>query len=116
MKIQIQQTLNTEVLLQDLKTQFPNYKVEYPPLNKKTIRIVNGLNQVVVGQLKDNRILCVGNINMTNPKILIPFILGMLLFLIGGIVFIVVMSQIKKKEYQAMEDEVGDYLKNTYLT
>ncbi len=113
MKLTLNQTINTEALKQKLQTNFPDYKVGHAPLNKKTIRITNGMSQVVVGQVKNQQLICVGNINMTDIRFLIPFVIGIALFFITGLVFMVIMMQVKKKEYKAMEAEIGTYLQAT---
>jgi len=105
MKLAISQTINIEALKQKLQTNFPDYKVG--------LRITNGMSQVVVGQVKNQQLICVGNINMTDIRFLIPFVIGIALFFITGLVFMVIMMQVKKKEYKAMEAEIGTYLQAT---
>ncbi len=113
MKLAINQMLQVDELKKELQTNFPDYKVGHAPLNKKTIRITNGMSQVIVGQVKNQQLICVGNINMTDIRFLIPFVIGIALFFITGLVFMFIMMQVKKKEYKAMEAEIGTYLQAT---
>lgn len=110
MKIALSKTVDTASLKLQLQHAFPEYTVKTAFLNKKTIRITNGMDQVVVGQLKDNNMICVGNLNMLDPRILIPFVLGIALFFITGLIFIIVMMQIRKISYKIMQAEVASFL------
>lgn len=116
MELTLSQTIAIEDLKQKLADNFPEYSVKNAFLNKKTLRITQGMNQVVVGQLKNQKMICVGNLNMLDLRIFIPFIVGVALFLITGFIFLIVMMQIKKKEYKAMEETIGAYLQNTYTS
>ena len=113
MKIALTNSIDIAALKQDLKTAFPQYKVKNAFLNKKTLNISNGMDQVVVGQHKD-QMICVGNLNMLDMRIFIPFVLGIALFFITGLVFLIVMMQIRKKSFKAMEAEIGAYLTEKY--
>ena len=114
MLLETTMALDTDELKTRLEGVFPSYRVKYAPLNKKTLRIVNGMNQVVVGQQKNGKLICAGNINMLDLRILIPFVVLLAAFVITGIVFIVIMMQVKKKEYRAMEAEIGQFLTKHY--
>ncbi|WP_299213081.1 hypothetical protein [uncultured Dokdonia sp.] len=113
MKIALTTSIDVESLKQELQTAFPHYKIKNAFLNKKTLRITNEMDQVVVGQHKDDMI-CVGNLNMLDLRIFIPFVLGISLFFITGLVFLIVMMQVRKKSFKAMEAEIGVYLKEKY--
>ena len=114
MNITIQHQIDIKALKANLENAFPDYKVKFAQLNKKTLRVVDGMNQVVVGQ-KKQKLICVGNINMVDIRILIPFVLLIALFVLGGIVFVFIMMQVKKKEYKAMEEEVGEYISTNFI-
>lgn len=114
MELTIQREIKVNELKENLERSFPNYSVKRAPLNKKTLRVVNGMNQVVVGTQKQ-KLIYAGNINMLDMRILVPFILLMGLFVIGGVVFIIVMMQLKKKDYKAMEEEIGNHISRTIL-
>lgn len=114
MKLELNQTIDVEILKEELKSNFTHYKVKNAPFNKKTLRITNGMSQVVVGQKKNLEIICVGNLNLLDVRLLIPFVLGMSFFLIGGLIFMIVMMRIKKKEYTSMEAEIGEFLQDSY--
>lgn len=113
MKIALTTSIDTASLKQELETAFPQYKVKSAFLNKKTLRITNGMDQIVVGQHKD-QMICVGNLNMLDMRIFIPFVLGISLFFITGFVFLIIMMQLRKKSYKAMEEEIGVYLTEKY--
>ncbi len=113
MKIALTNSIDIASLKQELQTAFPQYKVKNAFLNKKTINISDGMSQVVVGQHKD-QMICIGNLNMLDLRIFIPFVLGIALFFITGLVFLIVMMQLKKKTYKAMETEIGAYLTKKY--
>ncbi len=115
MDITLQQKIDISALKVQLEQAFPDYKVKYAPLNKRTLRVVHGMNQVVVGQSKQ-KLICAGNINMLDIRILIPFVLLLALFVIGGIAFVILMMQIKKKAYKAMEEEIRDFIHNTLIS
>ncbi|KQC30880.1 hypothetical protein [Flagellimonas eckloniae] len=114
MELAIQREIEVNELKENLERAFPNYKIKYAPLNKKTLRVIDGMNQVVVGT-KKQKLIYAGNINMMDLRILIPFILLMGLFVIGGVVFAIVMMQIKKKDYKAMEEEIGNHIASTII-
>ena len=114
MKIALTESIPIESLKQELQTAFPQYKVKSAFLNKKTLRITDGMSQVVVGQHKD-QMICVGNLNMLDLRLLLPFAVGISLFFITGVVFLFVMMQLRKKYYKAMEDEIGAYLTNKLM-
>nr|WP_299072307.1 hypothetical protein [uncultured Allomuricauda sp.] len=114
MELAIQREIEVNELKENLERAFPNYKVKYAPLNKKTLRVIDGMNQVVVGT-KKQKLIYAGNINMMDLRILIPFILLMGLFVIGGIVFAVVITLVKKNVYKAMEEEIGNHLSRTIV-
>lgn len=115
MKITLTQKIDIEVLKQQLQNNFPGYKVGHPPFNKKTIRISNGMIQVVLGQSKSNQFFCVGNVNTLDMRIFIPFIIGVALAFITGFIFLIIMMQIKKKEYKAMEGEIITYVNSNQI-
>lgn len=71
------------------------------------------MSQVVVGQHKD-QMICVANLNMLDPRIFILFVLGVSLFFITGLIFLIVMMQERKKYFKAMETEIGAYLNKKY--
>lgn len=114
MKIALTESVQIESLKQELQTVFPQYKVKSTLLNKKSLRIIDGMNQVVVGPHKD-QMICVGNLNMLDLRIFIPFVLGISLFFITGVVFLFVMMQLRKKHFKAMEEEIGAYLTKKYI-
>ena len=113
MKIALTESVQTESLKQELQTAFPQYKIKNVLLNKKSLRVTDGMNQVVVGEHK-NEMICVGNLNMLDLRIFIPFVLGISLFFITGVVFLFVMMQVRKKHFKAMEEEIGTYLTKKY--
>jgi len=113
MKIALTESIHIESLKQELQTAFPQYKVKSAFLNKKTLRITDGMSQVVVGPHKD-KMICVGNLNMLDIRLFIPFVLGISLFFITGVIFLFVMMQLRKKYFKAMEDEIGAYLTKKY--
>ncbi|WP_299675689.1 hypothetical protein [uncultured Dokdonia sp.] len=115
MELTLTEKIEIEKLKHSIEKVFPEYNVKNALFNKSTIRITKGTSQVVVGQLKNQKMICVGNLNMLDLRILIPFAVGMTLFLITGFIFLIVMMQIKKKEYKAMEEAIGAHLQNTYV-
>jgi len=110
MKIALTHKLDMDVLKLQLQTDFKEYKISYPPLNKNTLRITKGIVKVILGQSKNNHLYCVGNINMLDKRIFIPFILGIALGFIPGILFLAIKTASKKKEFKVMEQEIIDYL------
>lgn len=108
----VEHAVDLEKLKDSLTQKFPQYKVKYALWNKKSIRIINGMNQVVVGQRKSGKMICVGNINMLDWRLFIPFVLLMAAMIITGIIFLVIMISIKKKQFKALEAEVQNYLQN----
>jgi len=69
MELILSQTIDVNDLKQKLADNFPEYSVKNAFLNKKTLRITQGMNQVVVGQLKNQKMICVGNLNMLDLHI-----------------------------------------------
>ena len=112
MKIILTQKIDIETLKKQLQANFTNYKIGHPPFNKKTIHISNGMIQVVIGPSKKNQFFCVGNINMLDMRIFIPFVIGMALGFITGFIFLIIIMQIKKKDYKNMEEEIITYFKS----
>lgn len=115
MKLAVTQELDIKNLKEELKIAFPRYQIRNCFFSTRTIRVTNGLSQVVVGQLKDNKMICVGNINISNPKILITFLLLLFPFLISAAIFLVLMMRLKKREFRDMEIEVASFLEKNYL-
>jgi len=110
MELVVSQPVDMEKLKASLTEKFPNYTVKYALWNKKSIRVIDGMNQVVVGQRKNGKMICVGNINMLDWRFFVPFVLLMAAMIITGILFLVIMSVIKKKQFKALEGEVQNYL------
>jgi len=115
MRVELTHKTDIEVLKQHLQNEFSDYSVGHPPFNKKTLRVTNGLVQVVLGQSKSNHFFCIGNINTLDMRIFIPFILGIALGLLPGLAFFIVMSILKKPEYKALENEVVTFLNSKQL-
>ncbi len=115
MRTTLTQKVDLETLKQDLKSHFTNYKIDHAPFNKKTIRLRDGMVQVIVGQRKNNEFFCLGNINLLDVRIFIPFIIGTVIGFIFGIAFLGIVMLVKKKKYTAMEEEIIAYLNDNQI-
>tara|TARA_B100000508_G_C11273584_1_gene186907 strand:- start:37 stop:387 length:351 start_codon:yes stop_codon:yes gene_type:complete len=114
MELVLDHPIDIEKLKQDLANRFPEYKIKSVLLNKKSVRVINGMNQVVVGQRKNGKVICVGNLNMLDWRIFIPFIILLGLMLITGFLFILIMGLVKKKQFKAFEAEIATYLQEYF--
>ncbi|MCV6628854.1 MAG: hypothetical protein OIF50_03240 [Flavobacteriaceae bacterium] len=114
MEIAISKEINPETLKNDLQLQFPHWEVKHAFMNKKMIRLVHGPCQVLVGPIKDRKFPCLGNLNMLNLKFFIPFVLLLSFFLIGGFVFLFIMTRKHRATYKQMEQEVRDFIQRKY--
>ncbi|HPF10909.1 MAG TPA: hypothetical protein PKW08_02055 [Flavobacteriaceae bacterium] len=110
MELLLEKPIDLQKLKEALTEKFPDYKVKQALFNKKVLRITNGFSQVVVAQRKNGTLLCVGNLNTMDWRIFIPFVLLLAAMLISGIIFILIMSSVKKKQFKAMEEEVLRFL------
>lgn len=115
MELLLEKPIDLQKLKEALTEKFPDYKVKQALFNKKVLRITNGFSQVVVAQRKNGTLLCVGNLNTMDWRIFIPFVLLLAAMLISGIIFILIMSSVKKKQFKAMEEEVLRFLKSILL-
>lgn len=96
MELLLEKPIDLQKLKEALTEKFPDYKVKQALFNKKVLRITNGFSQVVVAQRKNGTLLCVGNLNTMDWRIFIPFVLLLAAMLISGIIFILIMSSVKK--------------------
>lgn len=114
MELTLNKNTQVEELKEDLTLAFPNYKVKYPLFNKKILNVVNGPVMTIVIP-KNDKVKVIGNINLMLPWMFVTFVVLIASTFIGGLIFYGVMYQMKKKDFQALQEEVSEFITQKYI-
>lgn len=113
MELTLNKDAEVEQIKNDLTEAFPNYKVKYPMFNKKIINVVNGPVMAIVIP-KNDKVKVVGNINLMLPWMFVAFVVLIALTLLGGFIFYGAMYYTKKKDFQALQQEISGFITEKY--
>ncbi|QCX38901.1 hypothetical protein FF125_10815 [Aureibaculum algae] len=113
MELTIASQTNISEIKESLSVQFPNYKVKYAFLNKKALNVINGSSMVIIFH-KKNELKVMSNLNIMKSWMFVVFVLLLFLTFVGGFIFYGIIWHKKKKEFRALEQEVADFIRDTY--
>lgn len=107
MDIQCENVPRPEELEQFIKINMPDAQARIPWLNKRVV--VVGRGPVAANIIPKNGMIQVkGNINTSNPLIIISIVIGVLFGFIGALVIIGVLYLIFNSKRKEFEQEVGN--------